>query len=143
FDYGWRFNEQPRRLLTFALSHHMVLPPGKPPRYDVHAVDDPSVVIDSESAVRGAKLFSTSLCVHCHGITVRDTGSIAPDLRESVVALHWDAFRSALHDGLLAKAGMPKFDDLQDQEMRDIFTYIRQQARAALAAQRQGSVNTQ
>jgi hypothetical protein len=36
-----------------------------------------------------------------------------------------------LHEGSLAAAGMPQFDDLTEPEMRSIFMYIRQQARDA------------
>ena len=55
----------------------------------------------------------------------------APDLRESVLAMNWEAFRSVLHEGRLAAAGMPMYDDLSDEDMHAIFTYIRQRAREA------------
>jgi quinohemoprotein ethanol dehydrogenase len=128
FDYGWRFGEQPRRLLTFALDKHVHLPPSKPPRFEAGAIDDPKLVIDTEAAGEGLKLYH-STCVLCHGTNAESTGSIAPDLRESTLALSWDAFRSVLRDGTLAAGGMPKYDDLTDQDLRALFFYVRQRAR--------------
>lgn len=133
FEQGWRFREQPRRVLTFALGKQMPLPPGKPPRFDVNAVDDPDFVIDAGQAAEGAKLYQ-STCFGCHGAKLESTGSIAPDLRESVLAMNWEAFRAVLHEGLLAPAGMPKYDELKDEDMRAIFMYIRQHAREAASA---------
>ena len=127
-DYGWRFNEQPRRLLTFALDKHMTLPPSKPPRFDVHAVDDPEVVVNSSEASEGLKLYG-STCASCHGAELGST--IAPDLRESTLAMNWQAFRAVLHEGQLAAVGMPKYDDLSDEDLRALFMYIRQRAREA------------
>src|SRR6201999_1562673 len=68
FDYGWRFGEQPRRLLTFALGRHQQLPRAKPPRFTVNAVDDPAIVIDSVQALLGAQAYGTSYCGLCHGV---------------------------------------------------------------------------
>jgi hypothetical protein len=68
---------------------------------------------------------------HCHGDEVNDTGSFAPDLRESVLATNLEAFESVLHQGTRAALGMPKFDDLSDEELRAIYMYIRQRAREA------------
>jgi quinohemoprotein ethanol dehydrogenase len=130
FDYGWRFNEQPRRVLTFALGKHMPLPPTRPPRFNVKAVDDPAFVINAKQADAGSKIFNSS-CYTCHGVRVEGVGSIAPDLRESALASNWQAFRSVLHAGSLSAAGMPKYDELSDADLRAIFMYIRQSARAA------------
>jgi quinohemoprotein ethanol dehydrogenase len=133
FDYGWRFGEQPRRLLTFSLGGHTPLPPGKPPRFTVSAVDDPTIAIDVPLATRGASVYDTNYCWLCHGNNLENTGSIAPDLRESRLALSWNAFRSVLNSGALAGAGMPKFDDLSEPDMRAIYMYVRQRARDATA----------
>ncbi len=130
FDYGWRFNKQPRRLLTFALGKTAVLPPTAPPDSTLHPVNDPSFVIDNEQAAAGAKLYHSS-CFTCHGARLESTGSIAPDLRESGLASVWEAFRSLLHSGALASAGMPKYDELSDKDLKAIFMYIRHGARAA------------
>jgi quinohemoprotein ethanol dehydrogenase len=126
-DYGWRFNEQPRRLLTFALDRKLALPPGNAPRFIVHAVDDPNAVIDAQAATQGAELYHR--CAACHGLDLVNIGAFAPDLRESRLALSLDSFRTVVHDGALSSVGMPKFGDLKDEELRAIYMYIRQRAR--------------
>jgi hypothetical protein len=47
------------------------------------------------------------------------------------LAMNWQAFRAVLHEGQLAAAGMPKYDDLSDEDLRALFMYIRQRAREA------------
>jgi quinohemoprotein ethanol dehydrogenase len=111
------------------------LPPGGLPRYRVNAVDDYAFVIDEKKAAEGRKLFQAT-CMLCHGAELESTGSIAPDLRESVLAMNWEAFRSVLHEGRLAAAGMPMYDDLSDEDMHAIFIYIRQRAREAAHSSR-------
>jgi quinohemoprotein ethanol dehydrogenase len=138
FDYGWRFGEQPRRLLTFALGKRTVLPPGQPPRFSVKAINDPSIVIDAKQAEAGAAVYRNSYCFICHGGKVEDSGSIAPDLRESRLALNFEALKAVLHEGKLADFGMPKFDDLTDEDVRALHMYIRQRAREAVQAQSAG-----
>jgi quinohemoprotein ethanol dehydrogenase len=128
-DYGWHFNEQPRRLLTFALDRQVTLPPGNPPRFTLLPVNDPQIVIDRKAATRGASLYGS--CMTCHGIELVNIGGFAPDLRESRLALNFDSFRAVVHDGALASVGMPKFGDLRDDDVRAIYMYIRQQAREA------------
>jgi quinohemoprotein ethanol dehydrogenase len=133
FDYGWRFNEQPRRLLTFALSKGTSLPPGGPPRYRVNAIDDPALIIDSERAAKGFGLYNSSGCSGCHGgrESAETLSSFAPDLRESALAMNWQAFKAVVHGGSRAAAGMPQFEELTDEEMRAIYMCIRQWARDA------------
>jgi quinohemoprotein ethanol dehydrogenase len=133
-DYGWRYGEQPRRLLVFAVGHSIPLPPNKPPRFTMQAIDDPSFVIDAKMAAEGAKVYG--YCAGCHGIEMRNIASFARDLRESTVALSWAGFRSVVHDGALSPLGMPKFEDLSEEELREVFMYIRQQAREAVQKSR-------
>ncbi len=96
----------------------------------MHAVDDPAVQINAEQAAEGSRLYHFS-CSSCHGNQLQSTGSIAPDLRESTLAPNWPSFRSVLHDGLLASAGMPKYDELSDEDLRSIYLYVRQASREA------------
>jgi quinohemoprotein ethanol dehydrogenase len=131
FDYGWRFNEQPRRLLTFALGGKATLPPGNAPRYSVNAADDPAFVIDGALAAKGSASYASATCYYCHGPQLENTGSFAPDLRESALAMNWMAFKSVVQGGALAAAGMPRFADLSDDDTRAIFMYIRQRSREA------------
>jgi quinohemoprotein ethanol dehydrogenase len=135
-DYGWRFEEQPRRLVTFALDKQTRLPPANPPRFTIKARDDPHLPIDTAAAARGETLFhaGTNLCFACHGPKLEDGGSFAPDLRESSLALDWPSFVAVLHDGSLASAGMPKFADLSRKDLRDLYLYIRLHARRVLDA---------
>jgi quinohemoprotein ethanol dehydrogenase len=133
FDYGWRFGEQPRRLLTFSLGRNERLPASPPPRFKLNAVDDSALAIDAQQAADGAKVYAESFCAMCHGDDLGSVGSIAPDLRESRLALNWQAFRDMLHEGSLVSAGMPKFDDLSDVDMRALYMYIRQHARESIA----------
>ena len=93
-------------------------------------MDDPSFVLDPKQAAAGKRLYN-STCFLCHGGNVEGTGSIAPDLRESLPALHWESFRSVLHDGTLAAQGMPKYDELSEDDVRAIFAYVRARAREA------------
>jgi quinohemoprotein ethanol dehydrogenase len=137
FDTGWRFNEQPRRLLVFALDRNASLPATPPPRFKLHAVDDLTLQIDTAQAAAGSRLYHFS-CTTCHGAQLQSTGSIAPDLRESTLALNWPSFKSVLHDGLLASAGMPQYDELSEQDLRELYMYVRQASRAAIASNASG-----
>lgn len=128
-DYGWRYNEQTRRLLTFALGKHAALPPGSPPRFEVRAVDDPDFSIDAHQAAQGEKL--SFRCSSCHGIHLENFAGIAPDLRESVLAKNWEAFDAIVRGGMLAAMGMPRFEDLSEEEARALFMYVRKRAREA------------
>jgi len=132
-DYGWRYGEQPRRLLTFALGRREQLPATNPPRFTVNAVDDAALVIDTKAAQQGAEIYN-STCSFCHG---EFRSAIAPDLRESRIALTWPAFRAVLREGSLAANGMPKYDDLTEDDMRAVYMYVREQARKALHARSQ------
>jgi quinohemoprotein ethanol dehydrogenase len=132
FDYGWRFNEQPRRLLTFALHAHEPLPPTNPPRFILHPVDVPTLAIDSELAAAGERVFNSS-CFLCHGAHLEGTGSIAPDLRESGLAVNFDSFSAVVHQGALAGAGMPNYSDLTEADVKGLYMYIRKAARDAAA----------
>jgi quinohemoprotein ethanol dehydrogenase len=131
-DYGWRYGEQPRRLLAFALGKSRPLPPGKPPRFTVNAIDNPSLVIDAKLAAEGEKLYRTFTCDFCHGTNMRNIASFARDLRESALASTPEGFKYVVQDGALVALGMPKFEDLNEQNMRALYMYVRQQAREAV-----------
>ncbi len=128
---GWRFTT-PRRLLTFALDAHGTPPPTEQPDMGVHAVDDSALTIDPAAATRGRELYDEH-CRICHGGDVASTGA-APDLRESRVALSQDALWTVAHDGALIRLDMPRFDDLNRDDIAALFAYIRQTARAAIVA---------
>ncbi|MDE2595655.1 MAG: PQQ-dependent dehydrogenase, methanol/ethanol family [Sphingomonadales bacterium] len=127
---GWKYGAQPRRLLTFAIGGHQKLPASPGPDMKVHAVDDPSLVLDEKMVTNGRML--SIMCIACHGIGFRGAGSPAPDLRESQVALSEDALWTVLHDGALAPRGMPVFPSLTRSQVRNLQAAIRASAREAL-----------
>jgi quinohemoprotein ethanol dehydrogenase len=57
---------------------------------------------------------------------------VAPDLRESSIPLAIASFRTVLKDGVLMHNGMPRFDKLSDDEIHQMYMYIRRGARESL-----------
>ena len=125
---GWKYRS-PRRLLTFALDGKAELPETPGRDMTVNAVDDPSISISPADVKAGQENFFA--CAVCHGRNLVATGGPAPDLRESMIALDPEAFRSVLRDGALLQNGMPKFENLTDTQLRQIYAYIRAGAREA------------
>ena len=127
--YGWQYGDQPRRLLVYALDGDSELPihPKSNPVVPLDVVD---LEIDEIAAASGRELFNSG-CQSCHGYSVVAGGS-APDLRASQLSLSIDAFTAVLREGLLESRGMPKYDDLTDEEINVLFHYIRQRARTDL-----------
>lgn len=135
---GWKFGAQPRRLLVFRLGATAALPPTEPASWEVKALDDPDLQLDPGDVQAGAGLFAR--CAGCHGGGARSSGAPGPDLRESAVALDAGTLFTALHQGTYLASGMPPFDDLSRDEVRQIHAYIRDRARAALAGRKDGPV---
>jgi quinohemoprotein ethanol dehydrogenase len=128
---GWKYGAQPRRLLTFSMDGKAALAPTPPPDMKVHALDDPSIQI-SEGDVPAGRALVNSVCVACHGLNLESSGTPAPDLRESGIALHPESLWSVLHEGTLMSRGMPRFETLTREQVRQIHAYIRAGAREAL-----------
>lgn len=118
-----------RRILTFALNGRGALPPPAPV---TPILDDPQFVIDAGLAQRGKPLFARH-CAICHGPATM-SGGAAPDLKRANVPLAAAAFDAVLQDGAMVPGGMPRFAELGDEDRAALRHYIRQQARAALAA---------
>jgi quinohemoprotein ethanol dehydrogenase len=129
-DMGYKFGRQPRRLLTFALNADKKLPPSAPPDFTVHALDDPALKLDEADVAAGRAL--SVQCAACHGVGLQATGTPGPDLRESAVALDLASFGQLLKSGALIEQGMPRFQNLTDEQIRQLHAYIRAQARVAL-----------
>jgi quinohemoprotein ethanol dehydrogenase len=129
---GWKFGLQPRRLLTFALDGKAKLPPTPPPDMTVDALDDPALAIDPTRVASGAVLYGTKVCVMCHGANLLSAGAPGPDLRESRIALDRQAFADMLREGSLAPNGMPRYAELSDEEVLDLYMFIRSGARDAI-----------
>ena len=126
---GWKYGQQPRRLLTFSLDGNARLAPTAPRDFTVRALDDPNLTIDHAAAERGEALYGA--CAMCHGVALSSAGS-APDLRESAAALDFGILKSIVQQGALLPRGMPQFSWLKDDQIRSLQIYIRQRARAAL-----------
>lgn len=129
-DVGWKYGAQPRRLLTFAIGGEKELPEGVPATMEISALDDPELVLD-EADVKAGRALSVR-CAACHGVGFHATGTPGPDLRESAIALDLETFSQLLKEGFLLERGMPRFQMLSDDEIRQLHAYIRARAREAL-----------
>lgn len=129
---GWKYNAQPRRLLTFALGGPAKLPATQARDFTVSIRDDPSLLIDEAQAAHGAILYGANGCGLCHGDAAISAGVPAPDLRESATALKLESFSSLLYSGALAAEGMPQFEDLSPSDTKSIHMYLRARAREDL-----------
>jgi quinohemoprotein ethanol dehydrogenase len=129
---GWKYNAQPRVLLTFGLDGKAELPPAPAPDLHVNAVDDPSISVRAEDVTAGHKLFLR--CASCHGLNLVSSGAPGPDLRESQLALNPERFWAIVHDGVLLSRGMPRFDTLTREQVMQLYAYIRAGAREAAQA---------
>jgi quinohemoprotein ethanol dehydrogenase len=128
---GWKYGQQPRRLLTFSLGGQAALPDTPPQDFSVHALDDPSLTLEPERVARGETVYGAlglGACSVCHGDQL-DAMGLAPDLRESSIALDRAALAAFLRSGALISRNMPKYDDLSDEEIEDLYQYIRAGAR--------------
>jgi quinohemoprotein ethanol dehydrogenase len=131
---GWKYGAQKRRLLTFSLDGHKVLPPSAPADMTVHAVDEPALQLD-EAAIRKGQSMQIA-CMACHGPGFRGAGSPGPDLRESQLALSEENVYAVVHDGALMQRGMPRFDMLGRDQIHSLYMYIRASAREALGTRK-------
>ncbi|MGE3690782.1 MAG: PQQ-dependent dehydrogenase, methanol/ethanol family [Novosphingobium sp.] len=130
---GWRYNAQPRRLLTFRLGGKAKLPPTAPYDETVHPVDDPAMTVSTADVEAGGRLFVQ--CIACHGGQAESAGAPGPDLRESGVPLDVAAFRQVVQGGALLSKGMPQFETFTDVQLGQLRAYIRQMARNEIARQ--------
>ncbi len=126
---GWKWGANPRRLLVFALDGKAALPPGAGRSMVLDAQDDPAIVIDAAKADAGKPNFLA--CALCHGRDVISAGSPAPDLRESALSLDRQAFSEVVRGGALIERGMPRYDQFTEEQVEQIWHYVRQEARRA------------
>ncbi len=131
-QYGWDYRTQQRRVLTFALDGHDVLPAAAaaplPP-----IADDPHFAVDPEQVDRGVTVYAEH-CFGCHGVAAVAAGG-APDLRRSTIPLDPQAFEQVVRNGALEARGMPKFGELSEPDLLALRNFLRYQARLGLAAQ--------
>jgi quinohemoprotein ethanol dehydrogenase len=134
-DVGWKYGAQPRRLLTFAIGGKATIPAGPPRSMKVEVLDDPELVL-SEADVQAGKQMSIA-CMSCHGAGFKGAGSPGPDLRESAIALRLDTFTQMLRTGRMEK-GMPMYEWLSEDQIRQLHAYIRARARESLGLRKPG-----
>jgi len=122
----WDYNQQQRRVLTFALDAQGRLPPPPAPYKPDFVIED-GFTIDPVKAAVGAAVVGGH-CAICHGGGL-EAGGGAPDLRASTIPLSIQALSAVLHDGVLVSSGMPRFEELTPEQIEGIRHYIRQRAR--------------
>jgi mono/diheme cytochrome c family protein len=76
----------------------------------------------SDSARRGAELFASTGCVHCHGATRVGTER-GPDLTQVRHHLKPAAIAAQIHDG--GKSMPPFGDQLSQQDIADLVAFLR------------------
>ena len=130
---GWKYGQQPRRLLTFALGGTAKLAPSPPRDMKVNALDDPSLVLNEADVMAGRGM--SLACMSCHGAGMEGAGSPGPDLRESAIALQLDTFIQYVKQGNPAK-GMPAQTRFNDDQLRMLHAYIRARAREVLGTRK-------
>ncbi len=128
-DVGWKYGQQPRRILTFALGGEKTLPKSPPRTFKVNALDDPDLVLDEADVAAGRALHL--VCASCHGAGFRAAGAPGPDLRESAIAVRLDTFTQLVREGRLEK-GMPNYTWLTEDQIRQLHSYVRARAREVL-----------
>lgn len=111
------------RILAFTLTGQASLPPvpemqiPKPP-----PIPDVSKEVLSQGAISYSRF-----CSRCHGTNVVSDGAI-PDLRHLDQIWH-DNFNKVVLEGMMEQAGMPRFDDVLDEQSADaIHAFILEQA---------------
>ncbi len=129
---GWKYGAQPRRLLTFTLDGKAQLPPTAPRDFTWKVLDDPALFITAEDTAAGGALYGRH-CAMCHGRDTKSRGAPAPDLRESAIALTAEGLWPVLHDGALQERGMPRFEELSREQVKQLHAFIRAEARKGLA----------
>ncbi len=117
---------QARRMLTFALDGTAKLPPRVQSAEVLLPPADPDYRPDAALAKTGEGVFGAR-CGVCHG-GAAVSGTHAPDLRRSAIPTSAEAFASVVRDGALEANGMPKFDEISDQELAAMRQYLRSRA---------------
>jgi quinohemoprotein ethanol dehydrogenase len=115
---------QAKRVLTFVIGGKAGLPAAE--NATIAAADDPDFKPDQKSADAGIENYGRR-CATCHGVYAIAAG-IAPDLRQSAIPAQAEAFASIVREGALVSQGMPRFEELTDEELAALRQYIRTEA---------------
>ena len=114
----------PGRVMVFKLGGKAQLPP--PPPALSYPEPPPRMDVSEEQIERGRSLYN-SFCGRCHGFSVVSDGSI-PDLRHLPAVWH-ENFDKVVRQGMMERAGMPRFDDvLSAEDARLVHAYIIERA---------------
>ena len=124
--FGWPYGVHPRRLVTFSLEGKAVLPESPPARTVVPIPDQYMFSVDDALADEGAFEYET-VCGPCHGPAAKAAG-MAPDLRASAILFSAEEFAGVVRDGSRLSMGMPRYADLDDEELLALRHYIRRAA---------------
>lgn len=107
------------RIMAFKLDGAQVLPPVVVPD---KPAPPPRLGLSEADVEEGRQLFQR-FCARCHGADAVGDGSI-PDLRYLEPVWH-ENFEAVVLDGMMEKAGMPRFDDVLDSEStRKVHAYV-------------------
>tara|TARA_B110000503_G_scaffold45770_1_gene74833 strand:- start:1253 stop:3352 length:2100 start_codon:yes stop_codon:yes gene_type:complete len=128
--FGLNPAKQARRVLTFALDGKATLPTSEGGAVTI--AEDLEYKQNKTSEARGLVTYAQR-CGICHGFRAVAVG-VATDLRASVIVRSTQAFTNVLYDGLLVAGGMPRFDELDDNQIKDLQQYIRSEAYQARQA---------
>ena len=125
-QHGWAYRAQPRRLISFSLEGKAELPKLPPPSF-AKPLKQEDFKVDEMLAQQGNVLYAEH-CVLCHGAGAV-SGGYAPDLRASTIPLYDDALQDVVLKGSRQTAGMPRFHDLSEGDLKALQHYIRREAR--------------
>lgn len=118
------YRTQARRVLTFALDGAATLPAARIEK--IVAADDPDYQPDSALEMQGYVVYMHR-CANCHGLDAV-AGGAAPDLRASPVPPSREAFDVILRQGARVPLGMPRYEEISEEEFASIRQYIRSRA---------------
>lgn len=107
------------RILAFKLGAQKSLPPLPEVQYP----QPPARLDASEDELKQGYALYSRFCARCHGINAVSDGSI-PDLRRLPPVWH-EHFNDVVLGGMMERAGMPRFDDVLDEDSaRLVHAYI-------------------
>ncbi|HEB28533.1 MAG TPA: PQQ-dependent dehydrogenase, methanol/ethanol family [Porticoccus sp.] len=112
------------RVMTFKLDADGRLP-SMPEWGDIP--EPPEKIVVSEQQLADGQWTYNRYCARCHGTNGVSDGSV-PDLRYLPQVWH-DNFEKVVLEGMMEKAGMPRFDDVLDKEkVNNIHAYLIERA---------------
>jgi quinohemoprotein ethanol dehydrogenase len=124
--------ENTNRIIAFKLGGGPVPPPAE--RVSEPFAKPPAQTASQQSILAGEVKFVEE-CSRCHALGISST----PDLRRLNAGLH-SQFKDIVLHGLLAPAGMERFDDiLRESDVDNIHAYLIDQSWAAYRAQEAAS----